>query len=188
MSELEMIARWRLNDPAAWREARALLTRPMHWTAFRVLKNDQDAEDIVSAAFFRLHRALTLGHFRGESSLKSYACTIARNRALNLYHFNRRRRAVWENSLQQETTEGLPLSDCVADTGPGPHARIELVEFEDEMLAARASLPVMQRAIVEDLAAARPYVEIAARHGIHVGTVKSRVARAREQLRARLAS
>jgi RNA polymerase sigma-70 factor (ECF subfamily) len=139
-------------------------------------RNDQDAEDIVQEACMRAFRSLD--GFLGTDG-RPWLLTIVRNTSYTWLHRNRR----------QELT--IPLDDRllnVADDSPGPEAAVLRNADRQALSAALDDLPVEFREVIvlremEDLS----YREIAEIADIPIGTVMSRLARARKRLQESLA-
>jgi len=153
-----------------------------------LLRNHADAEEITQDTFIRAHRGLA--RFRGDSSLATWLYRIAVNLARNRYwYFFRRRR---QDSLSLdcalgEENEGT-FSDLVADQGQDPAQETATGEFSQLIEMCMAQLDARHREILTlRNILNHSYEEIAHMLGINVGTVKSRIARARENLRSLLA-
>jgi RNA polymerase sigma-70 factor, ECF subfamily len=153
-----------------------------------LLHNAADAEEITQDTFIRAYRGLE--RFRGESSLSTWLYRIALNLARNRYwYFFRRRRQNWvslDRPLNDESQ--ATLADLVAATDHDPAQETVTAEFTSLIAACMDRLDQKHREIlimrnVLDLS----YEEIARALAINVGTVKSRIARAREYLRSLLA-
>jgi len=156
--------------------------------AMRLLRNVADAEEITQDTFVRAYRALP--RFRGDSSLATWLHHIAQNLARNRYwYFLRRKRPQWvslEQPLGPESS--ATFADLIASPERDPAGEHITGEFVEAVQECLRLLPAQQREILT-LRHARelPYEEIARLLAINVGTVKSRIARARESLRASLA-
>ena len=153
-----------------------------------LLKNRTDAEEITQDAFIRAHRGLA--NFRGDSSLATWLHRIALNLARNRYWYHYRRRRHLTRSLDAVASDDnqSPFSNLVATDAAGPVREAVASEFLALVNLCMARLGERPREIL----ALRnlqhhSYDEIARNLGISVGTVKSRLARARESLRVLLA-
>lgn len=154
---------------------------------FQLLKNSQDAEEVTQDAFLRAHRGLS--SFRGEAAFSTWLFQIATNLAHNRYwYWWRRKRDV---SMSLDATLGADtdatLVDVIPDEKQGPGDETltnELARKVEESLPklSRKHRDILALRIKENLS----YEEIAQKLGIRVGTVKSRIARARESLREKL--
>lgn len=146
-----------------------------------------DADEIVNDAFIRAARGVT--NFRGDCSVKTWLFCIARRLAINRVEFNRRRCHDRTVSIHSPLSDGedLTLEHMLRDDGDNG-ADVERAEQEREIWRAFELLDgkhreILHLRIVED----RDYFQIAVALGINIGTVKSRIARARIKLRALVA-
>ena len=152
-----------------------------------LLRNYADAEEVTQDTFIRAHRGLV--NFRGDSSLVTWLHRIAVNLARNRYwYFFRRRR---QDSLSLDcalSEDGLgTFADLVADGMPDPAQETAASEFFVLVERCMERLDVRHREILTlRNVLNRSYGEIAKTLGLNVGTVKSRIARARESLRVLL--
>jgi len=140
-------------------------------------RNEHDAEDLVQAAYLRALKFF--GGFRGANS-RAWLLTIVRN---TCYTWIEQRRAHGPETAFDEEIHGA-LSGATE-----PENRVLRQEDQQSVRRAVEELPVELREVVvlrelEGLS----YKEIAAIAGIPMGTVMSRLARARERLRERLGS
>lgn len=186
--DADLVARFNGGDESAFLEImHRHQTRILALTQ-SLLHNHADAEEITQDTFVRAHR--NLAGFRGDSSLATWLHRIAVNLARNRYwYFFRRRR---QSTLSLDCPIGIegdaPLSELVSAENPDPAQAASREEFSDLVAACIADLDAHHREVlVLRNADHLSYEQIAGRLGIHVGTVKSRIARARENLRTRLA-
>jgi RNA polymerase sigma-70 factor (ECF subfamily) len=155
---------------------------------FALLRNRSDAEEITQDTFIRAHRGLI--HFRGDSSLATWLHRIAVNLARNRYwyFFRRRRHATLSLDCPLGDEGDSTFTDLVASESPDPAREAATGEFAALVSDCMGRLEPRHREILTlRNILHRPYEEIAATLGINVGTVKSRIARARENLRSLLA-
>lgn len=144
----------------------------------RSLNNDHDAEDIAQDTFIRAHRGLA--NFRGDSALSTWLYRIALNLTRNRYWYFFRRHRQDTVSLNHPNS----ISDIVAVDSASPVHQTMHTEFAE--LAARCldQLEAPHREILRMRYLLHySYGEISEALQINFGTVKSRVARAREKLR-----
>jgi RNA polymerase sigma-70 factor (ECF subfamily) len=184
-----LIRRFNAGDQAAFAEIVTRYRAKMHQVALGLLRNHADAEEIAQDTFIRAHRSLAL--FRGESSLAAWLHCITLNLARNRYwYFLRRHRHVTQSLDQTINTESqTTYADLIASPASGPAREATQREFSALAAANMDRLSSSQREIlllrnVRQLT----YREISRLLGINVGTVKSRVARARDHLRALMVS
>ncbi|RPJ87450.1 MAG: RNA polymerase sigma factor [Acidobacteria bacterium] len=143
--------------------------------AYRMLGSVQLAEDVTHDCFLSLIQKPGLFD-PSRSSLQTYLCAAARNLA-----YRRMRK------MERETTVEI-MPEVEADTQAGPLNQVLTTELAETVKRAVAALPPLQREAVilfefEDLSLA----DIAAVAETDVGTIKSRLHRARERLRRLLA-
>lgn len=135
-----------------------------------LMGNAHDAEDVVQESFLKAFRAV--GRLRGEDA-RSWLLAIVRNTALN--HLQRRR-----PKAEVEWSENMPEP---ADGGVGPEARLLQQERRERVHSAIACLPQeFREALVLREIEGLPYKEIAWVLKIPMGTVMSRLSRARALL------
>jgi RNA polymerase sigma-70 factor (ECF subfamily) len=163
-------------------------TAKIFMVVLRILRNHADTEEITQDTFVRAHRGLA--KFRGDSSLATWLYRIAVNLARNRYWYYVRRRR--PDSISLETPRGedgrLTFSDLIADRGHDPVQETIANEFSSSIAACMARLDTPHREILMLCNVLHhSYDEISATLGIKVGTVKSRIARARSNLRDLLA-
>lgn len=182
--DAEWAERFRLGTPAA-QGATLVHYRPhLYAFAYRLTRNHHDAEDLVQETFIRAFRAAA--RFRGESTLSTWLHTIARNLAYNRYWYWRRRKGDATVSLDSPSAQG-DANAWQKAIAVDERATTEERELEHCVAEAIDHLPERDRTIL-DLRLRRhaSYEEIASALGVGVGTVKSRLSRARERLRARV--
>lgn len=152
--------------------------RRLYWSCLRLVGDPDEAEDVVQETFVRAYERL--GDFDPTYRFYTWIYRIARNRCLNVL----RRRRVW-GLVTLSDPERAPLL-AAAERSDRPAEDRELARA---LVDCRANLPVDQREVfdlrhADDLS----YREIAAAVGAPEGTVMSRLARAREKMRACLES
>lgn len=178
----ETIARAQAGDHDAFREIYLANHGALYRYALSETGNVDDACDAVQEAFVRAWRAL--GSFRGETSLLRWLFRITRNLIIDKARARRRRPEVsMDRPLGPDTEE--TVGDRIASKRRGPGEAAEQAEEMAAFRKALAGLPEAQRTIFilrewEGL----DYREIGVRLGLNDGTVKSRLARAREALLA----
>ncbi|MDR1989381.1 MAG: sigma-70 family RNA polymerase sigma factor [Acidobacteriaceae bacterium] len=180
--EAALVQRCASGDEVAFAELVTEHQRMVVQLALNLLGDREEALDLSQEVFLRVFR--TIPRFRGQSSLKTWIYRIAVNQARNRHRFWRRRRR----------GDQVPLDVHIAEHGEllSSHTSRPDRVFAQQELAARleralASLPFDQRtAIVLREVDGLSYDEIAYSLGVAVGTVKSRLTRARQTLRVTL--
>lgn len=144
--------------------------------ALRMLRDPGTAEDAAQEAFFSAYR--NIGRYRG-GSLRAWLLAIVANRARDVLRSPAHRRA---SSLEQYTEGGDPGGPW-PDPGPQPDESAERAETVGLVRDAVARLPDDQRLVVTlvDLQGL-DYEEASRATGANIGTVKSRLFRARQRL------
>jgi len=178
----ELVARCRGGDPVAFARLVALHEGMVFNLAARLLGDGEEARDVAQEVFLQVYRRL--GRFEGRSSLKTWIYRIVVNHCHN-------RRRFWQRR-GRDKQEVLDERFAASDEGRGgwavsPYEATRRRERADRVQSALLALSFEQRSVlvlreVEGLSCE----EVAATLGIPDGTVKSRLSRAREALRARL--
>jgi RNA polymerase sigma-70 factor (ECF subfamily) len=154
--------------------------RPVWRLARRMTGNEEDARDATQEIFLRIWRGLP--GFRGEAKLSTWVFQIAWN-----YLHLHRRRAGRQPPLAAASADLALAVERVPDRGPGPErhaaARGDLERVEE----AIDRLPEQFRAVLwlRD-GEGRSYEEVAEVLEVPIGTVRSRLSRARQALRREL--
>lgn len=151
--------------------------------AYRLCNNRDDAEDIVSEAFVRVHNALP--SFRGDAHFTTWLYRIVKNVFLD----ERKKQRIRSHSSLEEMVEleDSTVSRQVEDPNPGPEWAVERREQADLIREAVMALPKNQRLMIALYHFQhRSYEEIAEVMGLPIGTVKSRLNRARLALKNKL--
>ncbi|NDV61677.1 sigma-70 family RNA polymerase sigma factor [Puniceicoccales bacterium CK1056] len=146
---------------------------------YNLLGNREDAEEVTQDAFSRALE--NLPNFRWEASFSTWLYQIASNLARNRYWYWKRRGRGSDVHMEAPLNEeGLTLQDLIPDTSADPADRMRWQEFHGAVNAQLDSLPDRHREIMElRLLDELSYEEISKLLEVPVGTVKSRIARAR---------
>jgi len=182
-----LVDRFKQGDPSAFDEMVSRYWDRIYAMVNQLLRNSQDAEEVTQDAFIRAHRGLV--NFRGESAFSTWLYQIATNLARNRYWYWWRRKRDHTVSFDQPVSADneTTLAELIPAELETPGDATVTQEFVNRIAESMEKLSPKHREIlilrnVKNLS----YEEIAAILGISVGTVKSRIARARESLRARL--
>lgn len=154
--------------------------RMVYQLSLHLLGDAQEALDLSQEVFLRVFR--TLGQFRGHSALRTWIYRIVVTQASNRRRWWRRRHQSQQVALEQHVANHGDLPDTRLFTMPDQVVAQQ--ETSTQVWAALDALPFDQRSIlvlreIDGLS----YEEIGYSLGVAVGTVKSRLARAREHLR-----
>lgn len=182
-----LVRRFNAGDEAAFVEIVTRYRGKMFAAAFAMLRNRSDAEEVAQDTFIRAHRGLA--NFRGEASLSTWLHHIALNLARNnyWYFYRRRRHATLSLDCPLGVDNPATFADLVATEDASPAREAMTGEFAELIAHCTARLGARPREILTLRNAGQlTYGEIATKLGISVGTVKSRLGRARDSLRALL--
>lgn len=179
----ELVRRARDGDRHALEELVQRHYRSVFNLAYRLSNNYDDAQDIVSEAFIRVHNAL--GSFRGDAHFTTWLYRIVKNVFLD----ERKKQRIRSHSSLEEMVEleDTSISRQVEDPQPGPEWLVERHERVDVIQQAVLGLPKNQRLMIALYHFQhRSYEEIAEIMDLPIGTVKSRLNRARLALKNKL--
>jgi RNA polymerase sigma-70 factor (ECF subfamily) len=186
--DAELVRRFNAGDDSAFVEIVTRYRGKMFAIALSHLRNHADAEEIAQDTFIRAHRGLA--RFRGDSSLATWLHRIAFNLSHNRYWYFFRRHRHDSLSLDSAISDDnqSTVSDLLASDMPDPGREEANREFLAHVKACMEKLSAQQREILTlRNGLDQSYDGIAQTLGISMGTVKSRIARARESLRVLLA-
>ena len=188
----ELVRRFQeLHDQAAFDELVRRHSRQAYQLAYGTLLNKEDAEEVVQDAFLRIYRSLD--RFRSDSEFSTWMYRIVVNLCHNKFRWNRVRGAGRTISLDVPADSGAATRDGEAprielqEKRLSPDQAAEFSELQSLLQQAIQELPESSRSVllmrnVQEM----DYDQIAQTLQLPVGTVKSRINRAREQLRAKL--
>jgi RNA polymerase sigma-70 factor (ECF subfamily) len=185
-SETSLVARLRARDLTAFDDLVRVFERPVYALCFRLLGDAEEARDAAQETFLKVYRGL--GGFRAESGLKTWIYRIAINQAMNQQRWWRRRHRDETISLDLTRSENdVSLGSTLPGPGLSPEAQAIANQRERRIMSALGEIKQEYRVAlvlreIEELS----YEEIAETLQISIGTVKSRIARGREELRRRL--
>jgi RNA polymerase sigma-70 factor (ECF subfamily) len=180
--EAALVQRCAAGDETAFAELIALHQRMVIQLAVHLLGDQDEALDLSQEVFLKVFR--TIHRFGGRSSLRTWIYRIAVNQARNRHRFWRRR-----HRADQVSLDALMAShgDFPARNVQQPDRVLAQKELASQLRSALDALPFDQRtAIVLREVDGLSYEEIAYTLGVALGTVKSRLTRARTSLRAGL--
>ena len=185
-AEAEFIERLRDGDPEAFDNLITRYSSEIYAVLFRVTEDAEEAADLTQETFMSALKAIKT--FRGDSELKTWLFRIAVNHSRNRFRWWKRRKKESTVSLDAPVGDSkTTVSETIPGTEPSAEETVLRHEREDAIRAALLELPEIYReAIVLCDIEGFSYEEISAALEINIGTVKSRIARGREELRRRL--
>ncbi|UCF37397.1 MAG: sigma-70 family RNA polymerase sigma factor [Acidobacteriota bacterium] len=181
----ELVVRLKEGDESAFDEVFQLYKDMVYTLALKLLADKGESMDVTQEVFLTLFRKIH--SFRGECSLKTWLYRVAINQAAN-------RNRWWKRHLQSRTVSlsisnepDRPAVRELPSNQPSPLRDCYSAELRKALEKTLSELPFEQRVTitlrdVEGLA----YEEIAEVTSTSIGTVKSRIARARIRLRDQL--
>ena len=181
MTEQQLLQAARRGREDAFEELVRLYEKRVYHLALRMCGNAEDAYEIAQEAFLSVWKGLRF--FRGESSFSTWLYRLTSNAAIDFLRRQRRQGADGP-SLDDEDTFVE-----VADPSPSPHQQAETLELRQALVQGLNTLsPEHRQVLLLRELQGLSYEEIAACLELDLGTVKSRIARAREKLRKYLLS
>lgn len=170
------------GDAAAFEQLVLRYQAPIYNLCLRITGNAEDAADMTQEAFIKAWRSLDTFHF--EAAFSTWLYRLASNTCLDFLRGQKRRPLL---SLTVEDDDGDAQTLNVPDPAPTPETALIAAEEMALLSQALSHLEPEQRQIialrvVNDLS----YTEIAQIMELKEGTVKSRLARARDNLRKKL--
>jgi len=182
-SDHELLERCRAGDEEAFDDLVRRHQQRAFNVAFQVLRDREDATEVAQDAFVRIYRSVD--SFRGECEFTTWLHQIVVNLARNKHRWWKRRGRQSSVSLDSPVEMGdgeAPMQ--IAASGDAPDVETVKAEFVELLSRRMEELPrklceVLVLRNVEDLS----YGQIAVVLDCSIGTVKSRIARARKALR-----
>ncbi len=182
-SDRDLVARLQAGAEAAFAELVRRHQQRAFNVAYQILRNHEDAVEVAQDAFVNVYRHIS--SFRGDAEFTTWLHQIVVNLARNKHRWWKRR----GRSVAVSLDAPVPVTDGELSRDPpspadAPDVVVVKAEFVRQIDAAMEMLPHKFREVlvlrnVEELS----YEEIAGVLGCSVGTVKSRIARARDALR-----
>jgi RNA polymerase sigma-70 factor (ECF subfamily) len=180
LSDENLVRRCSAGDNHAFDALLRRYERPIYHLAYRLAGNHDDAHDVAAEAAIRIYRSI--GSFRCAITLPAWINRIVANVFYDMRRRQQRHPATSLDALVEKTGGKLLASKASRATSPEVHAE----ENEKSRILGDAirALPAYQRTMVTLFhSEGRTYEEIAGKMNIPVGTVKSRLNRARLALR-----
>ena len=182
MQDDTLIRRAAQKDEQAFEQLMLLHQKAVYNICYRMAGNAEDALDLSQEVFLKLWR--TLEQYQFDAAFSTWLYRMTQNACID---FLRRQKRQQHASLTVSDDEAAGKELSVPDPAPLPEDRVIFNEKQEAIRTAMNDLPpdfreVLELRVVRNL----PYEQIAQIMGLPVGTVKSRLARARLQLKKRL--
>jgi RNA polymerase sigma-70 factor (ECF subfamily) len=183
MDELELVKRARRGSLEAYDELVRLYQERIYATIYHMTSNHEDANDLTQETFVKAYRVLK--SFKGSSSFYTWIYRIAVNKTINFLKQRRNRMHVSLNDLDSSAERDPDLVALISEKTP--RRDVNLVELQEKLNAAMQKLSEPHRLVVtlHDVQG-MPHEEIAKIMDCNIGTVRSRLFYARQQLQAYL--
>ncbi|MCX8091423.1 MAG: sigma-70 family RNA polymerase sigma factor [Verrucomicrobiae bacterium] len=181
--EVDLVRRARRGDLEAYDELVRRYQERIYATIYHMTANHEDANDLAQETFVKAFRALR--SFKGGSSFYTWLYRIAVNKTINFLKQRRGRAHMSLNDLDFNAEHDPDLMVLISDKTPRREAH--LAELQERLNAAMQKLSEVHRLVVtlHDVQGL-PHEEIARIMDCNVGTVRSRLFYARQQLQAYL--
>ena len=177
-TDQELAERHRYGDPEAFEELYDRFGTMVYNLALRMTGKPEDAADLCQDIFLKIYRHL--GTFHGRSSLRTWVYRVA----MNCCHSRFRRQRSWRSRLLVDAVEIL---ERVPDERRSPEDNALAQGTAELVTKALSRQPgVYRQAVVLRDIEGLSYEEIGEVLGIRLGTVRPRIARGRDRLRALL--
>lgn len=161
------------GDEESFARLVAMYEKKVYVLALRMTGNQEDAADVAQEAFLSAWKGLP--SFRGDAGFSTWLYRLTSNAAVD--HLRRTRRQRTEASLDSESLDA-------PDPAPAPQERAEAQALRDAVRWGMGELsPEHQKVLTLREYQEMSYEEIAQQLGVDLGTVKSRISRARGALR-----
>jgi len=181
--DLELVQRVQRGDRRAFDLLVIKYQRKIMRLLSRMIHDPADVEDVAQEAFIKAYRALP--QFRGDSAFYTWLYRIAINTARN-WQAARHRRPATVSPLENEDGETFDQIDGLSDHGT-PESMMASRQIAETVNAAIEALPEdLRTAIILREIEGMSYEDIASTMQCPIGTVRSRIFRAREAIAARL--
>lgn len=185
-AEAQFIEKLKAGDAAAFDTLVDRYGGHVYGLLLRITNDPEEAGDLTQDTFLRALKGIS--KFRGESGIRTWLFRIAINQSRNRFRWWKRRKKDKTVSIDAPAkgTE-ICYSDRISDTAPSPEEDVLIKERHNRLLEAIDALPETYReAVILCDIEGLTYEEISQVLEIGMGTVKSRIARGRRELRSKL--
>lgn len=174
-----LLTKARQGDLQAFEELTSSYYTKVYNICYRMLNNPEDAGEQAQETFIKAFRYIK--DFKGNCSFSTWLYRIATNACLDFIRKNKNKKTI---SLEQESYEELTLQDRLVSDTPGPEKTAELNAQKAAIREAMSKMNEKNRIIIilRDYMGLS-YEQISETIEAPVGTVKSRISRARSELR-----
>ena len=183
VEEMDLVKRARKGDLAAYDELVRRYQERIYATVYHMTANHEDANDLAQEAFIKAFQALK--SFKGGSSFYTWVYRIAVNKTINFLKQRRNKGQMSLDDLDFNAEHDPDLVALISDKTP--RREVGLAELQEKLNAAMQKLSEPHRlAVTLHDVQGLSHEEIAKIMECNVGTVRSRLFYARQQLQAYL--
>ena len=184
--EIEFIEKLKAGDAAAFDTLVTRYGSDIYALLFRLTENAEESGDLTQETFLSALKAIK--KFRGDADLKTWLFRIAINESRNRFRWWKRRRQDKTISLDAPVGQSeTPFCETVSSNCASPEKETLRREREKLLAKALSELPdIFREAIILCDIEGLSYEEISQALEVNIGTVKSRIARGRDELRKKL--
>jgi len=181
--DLEWVRRAKLGDTTAYEDLVRKYQERIYATVYHMTANHEDANDLAQETFIKAYTALK--SFKGDSSFYTWVYRIAVNKTINFLKQRKNKLHLSLNDLDLNAENDPDMVALVSDRTP--RRDIALTELQEKLNAAMLKLSAVHRLVVtlHDVQGLS-HEEIGKIMDCNVGTVRSRLFYARQQLQAYL--
>src|SRR5213082_4030978 len=181
--EMELVKRARRGDLAAYDDLVRRYQERIYATIYHMTSNHEDANDLAQEAFIKGYQALK--SFKGGSSFYTWVYRIAVNKTINFLKQRKNKTQMSLDNLDYHVEHDPDFVALISDKTP--RREVNLAELQEKLNAAMQRLSEPHRLVVtlHDVQGLS-HEEIAKIMGCNIGTVRSRLFYARQQLQAHL--
>jgi RNA polymerase sigma factor RpoE len=183
ISDLTLVQHAQREDVGAYDELVRRYQARIYATVYHMTSNHEDANDLVQETFIKAYRALKT--FKGDSSFYTWVYRIAVNKTINFLKQRKNRLHMSLNDVDFNAEKDPDLVALVSEKTP--RRDLNLAELQDKLNGAMLKLSEHHRMVVtlHDIQGLS-HEEIATIMDCNIGTVRSRLFYARQQLQAYL--
>lgn len=186
-AEVQFIERLKRGEAEAFDQLISERSGEIYGLLYRLTENSEEARDLTQETFLKAFQ--NISHFRGDADLRTWIYRIAINQARNRWRWWRRRKR--DNTVSLDASDGNGdqgwQASLKTEASRSPEHQTLMRERERALRTALRSLGrVYQEAVILRDIEGFTYEEIAETLDISIGTVKSRLARGRQELRRKL--
>lgn len=183
LEERELVRRSQSGDLSAYDELVRRYQERIYATLYHMTSSHEDASDLAQESFIKAFRSLKT--FKGDSSFFTWLYRIAVNKAINFRKLKKNKTQMSLNDLDFNAEHDPAIVALISDKTP--HREVNLSELQQKLNAALQKLSEVHRVVVtlHDVQG-MSHEEISKILDCNVGTVRSRLFYARQQLQSML--